>query len=71
MYFCPRCSAVPADKEQLVKITVEELRFCFYHLNGTLILDMLMLFLNVTDSEIFEMVFFQLETEQLDLIIEV
>lgn len=32
---------------------------------------MLMLFLNVTDSEIFEMVFFQLETEQLDLIIEV
>lgn len=30
-----------------------------------------MLFLNVTDSEIFEMVFFQLETEQLDLIIEV
>lgn len=30
-----------------------------------------MLFLNVSDSEIFEMVFFQLETEQLDLIIEV
>lgn len=52
-----------ADAEQLVKIVVEELRLRVHHLNGALMLGMLMLSLNGSISEIFKMVFFQLRDE--------
>lgn len=43
-----------------MKIVVEELRLCAHHLNGALMMDMLMLSLNGAVSDIFKMVFFQL-----------
>lgn len=60
MHSCPGCSAVLAvpflsktNREQLLKIVVEELRLCVHHLNGALMQDMLMLSLNGSVSEIF------------------
>lgn len=60
LYFCPGRSTVlavhffsEADTEQSVKIVVEELRLCVHYLNGALMLDMLMLSLNGSVSEIF------------------
>lgn len=66
LYFYSRCSTVlivlfffsPSEAaiEQLVKIVVGELRLCVHHLNGALMLDMLMLSLNGSVSEIFKSV---------------
>lgn len=60
MFNCTDCSFFffPSEAaiEQLVKIVVGELRLCVHHLNGALMLDMLMLSLNGSVSEIFKSV---------------
>lgn len=52
LFFLPSEAAI----EQLMKIVVGELRLCVHHLNGALMLDMLMLSLNGSVSEIFQSV---------------